>query len=328
MQLLLAILHLINMKAILFISSLLLHCATAFGQSVVVQTADVNNFWIAFDSLKAETDLNKHEQIIRRLYFDKATPGLSEFIKLRDWTPHRFIETIAKHPAFWQTVRHKTLEVNNNLTQIRQLFKQYKKIYKNFAPPEIYFVMGYIETGGTTTQKQVLIGTEIAAADSTVNTKGLHHLVQSFIKSNKGAFSIVAHELTHTQQKGGDLGAKRNTNLLGLCLAEGSCEFIAELLLKQHIDRPYMAYGKVHQTELWDKFKREMHQKNTADWLYNGGYKKEGDADLGYYIGYTICKAYYEQARNKKKAIRQIIELEYENTAMLDSFIKKSRLLL
>ncbi|WP_428667612.1 hypothetical protein [Runella sp.] len=295
-----------------------------FGQRVSIQTADVQNFWIAFDSIKAEADVNKHEAIIQRLYFDKATVGLAEFTKRRDWKPAKFVESINRYDNFWRTVRPKTLNVTNEIPQIKRLFKRYKKLYKAFVPPEIYFVIGYCETGGTTTQTQILIGTEIASADSTVNGEGLHPLVQNFMLTNKGAFSIVAHELTHTQHKGGDMETKRKSNLLGLCLAEGSCDFMAELLVKESIDRPYMVYGRKHEKELWEKFKLDMHGKNTINWLYNGAYKKKGDADLGYFIGYSICKSYYQRAMDKKEAIRKIVSLDFEDTDKLNAFLEMS----
>lgn len=61
-----------------------------------------------------------------------------------------------------------------------------------------------------------------------------------------------------------------------------------------------------------------------ANWLYNGSQKGE-DADLGYFIGYEICKSYYRQAKNKKQAIKDIIELDYSNDKAVELFLIKSR---
>jgi hypothetical protein len=47
-------------------------------------------------------------------------------------------------------------------------------------------------------------------------------------------------------------------------------------------------------------------------------------ADLGYFIGYAICGAYYRQAKDKQQAIRDIIELNYADTAATERFLKRS----
>jgi hypothetical protein len=296
----------------------------SFGQSAKIHTADIENFWSAFDRVKATADAHEQDSIIQRLYLDKASPGLKAFIKLRGWTPARFRESMAKNENFWKTVRPKTLDLESQVPEIEKLYTAYKRLYKNFVAPDIYFVIGYVETGGTTTQTQLLIGTEIAAADSTVDSNGLHPMIQQFMRSNQGVLSIVAHERTHTQQKGGDLENRRQSNLLGFCLAEGSCDFIAELLTHTPIERPYMVYGRSHERELWAKFKSEMQGKTISNWLYNSAFMKKGDADLGYYIGYMICKSYYEQATDKELAIREIIELDLENVETLNTFLKDS----
>ena len=46
--------------------------------------------------------------------------------------------------------------------------------------------------------------------------------------------------------------------------------------------------------------------------------------DLGYYVGYQICENYYNQAEDKKVAIKTMIELDYENESEIEEFIKKS----
>lgn len=60
------------------------------------------------------------------------------------------------------------------------------------------------------------------------------------------------------------------------------------------------------------------------NWLYNGTSKGE-KADLGYFIGYEICKSYYNQAINKKQAIKEIIELKYNDEKAVEKFLKQSK---
>ncbi|MCW3464418.1 DUF2268 domain-containing putative Zn-dependent protease [Chitinophaga nivalis] len=155
------------------------------------------------------------------------------------------------------------------------------------------------------------------ASDNTTNSVGLHPFFQGY-NDNQGILQIVSHELTHTQRKGGDMKDKAHTKLLGLCIAEGLCDFIAELLLQHPVQMPYMRYGREHEKEIWQKFKQEMHGTVSKDWLYNG-------VDLGYFVGYAICKSYYEHATDKAKAIDYMINLDNEQIADLDKFLVDSR---
>lgn len=68
-----------------------------------------------------------------------------------------------------------------------------------------------------------------------------------------------------------------------------------------------------------------MHGRKSSDWLYNGFQRKNGDSDLGYYIGYAICKSYYENASDKDQAISEIISLDLDSVQALDVFLEKSR---
>ena len=66
-----------------------------------------------------------------------------------------------------------------------------------------------------------------------------------------------------------------------------------------------------------------MLQTNFDNWLYNGGSSTaERPADLGYYVGYKICEAYYEKTSNKKAAIEDILSIKNGPDAL--RFLKES----
>ena len=67
-----------------------------------------------------------------------------------------------------------------------------------------------------------------------------------------------------------------------------------------------------------------MYGQETKKWLYNGNDAPCGNADLGYFMGYTICKAYYKNAKNKEQALKDIIELEYKKENVV-AFLVKSK---
>lgn len=64
--------------------------------------------------------------------------------------------------------------------------------------------------------------------------------------------------------------------------------------------------------------------QETKNWLYNGSQAPNGNADLGYYMGYEICKSYYQNSKNKKTGLKEIIELECIKENVI-KFLEKSK---
>ena len=58
--------------------------------------------------------------------------------------------------------------------------------------------------------------------------------------------------------------------------------------------------------------------------LYNKGVVTSGEEDLGYFMGYTICKYYYEHSIHPKKAIRRILNLDFGNNNAVYQFFVDS----
>lgn len=301
-------------------------CSTKIlGQTQTkIFTTDIDNFWIAYDSVKTTTDTTKQKEFIQKLYLDKATSGLKDFIIVREHSARRHLNNILKNPKFWVSLRPHTLEIKSYTKDIESIMLKFKNLYSNFKQPDVFFTIGCLNSGGTTTRNKILIGSEIAASDSTVDASEVGSWLGGVFKLNTNVVSMVAHEVGHTQQKGGDSEEDGNSNLLGYCIKEGACDFIAELLLDKPVQSPYMAYGKANEKLLWELFQKDMYGQETKDWLYNGGQAPKGKADLGYFIGYVICKSYYENSKNKTKALKQIIELGY-NKKSVAKFLKKSK---
>ncbi len=305
---------------ILFTFSLSVFCQTKNNK---ISTIDVDNFWVAYDSVLRTSDKDLQVKIIQQLYLDKASDGLKDFIELRSHTSIKHLENIQKYPKFWTTVRSKTLEIKSYVQQMEKIMVRFKKLYPEFKQPDIYFAIGVLNSGGTTSKDKILIGSEIACSDSTIDATELGAWLRSVFKDQKNVLSMVAHEVGHTQQKDGDSEDDGGSNLLGYCIREGACDFISELLLKKPVLSPYMTYGVAHEKELWIMFTKEMRSQKTENWLYNGRNAPNGNADLGYFIGYEICKSYYNNSKDKKQALKEIIELEYTKESV-EIFLVKS----
>ncbi len=194
----------------------------------------------------------------------------------------------------------------------------FQKLYPNYREASIYFTITAIRSGGTTQDSLVLIGTEIATGNAQINVSEFpDDRLGNFFKTQKedNIIPFVIHEYVYTQQK-----TEGNT-LLGQAIYEGACDFITELVLEKPLQHAYLQYGKAHEATLKEKFAKEMYQEDYSDWIYNGA-TADTVGDLGYFMGYAICKAYYQQVLNKQQAIREIIELDYADKEAVIQFLK------
>ena len=56
-----------------------------------------------------------------------------------------------------------------------------------------------------------------------------------------------------------------------------------------------------------DELKKDLYSSDLSKWMYNGGGIKDRPSNLGYTMGYLICKSYYENSNDKKKAIFELL---------------------
>jgi hypothetical protein len=309
------------MKLIFFTLFVLLFF-TVKAQQNVFSTSDINNFWQAYDSVKNEQDTVKQKDLVQRLYVNKGSKGLKAFMALRGYSATLWASYMRQYPAFWTTVRTNTQKAQEQLKMFPAAIEKFRFLYPSLDTPVVYFAIGGLNTAGTVLNNMVLIGTEIAAGDTTINLfelpAGRANWLKSVFRSQNvnNIMAVAVHETVHTQQKG------IPATLLGQCIKEGSCDFITELILETNLTNPYMLYGKQHENTVKEQFKADMYTTRINKWLYNG--TTEAVGDLGYFMGAVICRSYYNKAKNKAEAIKQIIELNYSDAAAVDSFLAAS----
>ena len=226
-----------------------------------------------------------------------------------------FVESLASHPRYYASIRESTLRVSSLKEPMRASFRKLKSLYDDAVFPDVYFLIGCMNSGGTTADAGLLIGTEMYGRTPNMPEEELDDWLRQVLKPVDLIPHIVAHELVHYQQK----YPEGERTLLRESIKEGSADFIAELISGKNINTHLHDYGNPRERELWTEFKREMNGTNLNDWLYNGSAAKGRPADLGYYIGYKICEAYYQAARDKKQAVKDILEIKDFNQFLKDS---------
>ena len=259
-------------------------------------TADVHHFVAVWHRL----DFRDTSCTGLQGYIDSSTAGLRAYLGKFNVGARDICHAIVGRPEDYGSIEEKLPALDSAAKQITSIFEKYRTYFPEARAPSVYFVVGTgISAGSTTTgnNPRILVGVERA-------------------RSVVGMPSLIAHEFVHTVQDyplwgslTGGPGWLRGS-LLRQSVKEGSADFLAELVTGV----PHRnAYGEAHEMALWQEFQRERRSTDYSRWLYNGWNARAlGDrpADLGYWMGYRITKAYYERAPDKAKAIRDIVSIK------------------
>lgn len=312
----------LNSKSLVSLMLLMLATATGLAQTRLshdpagaqLVTSDLPNFWRVFDkaSLQNASDLFEKE------YIEPGSAGLHDFVKSRIDTSLALAAKVAGRPRYYAGIRENTLAIDGDAKikqSIRASFVRLKELYPDAVFPDVYFVIGRMNSAGTTSSSGLLIGVEMNARSDNTPVDELSPWEAAVTGQITTLPNIVAHELIHYQQP----PSQEKPTLLERSLREGAADFVGELISGGIINRVQRAYGDAHQQALWDDFQKDMSGYDLSNWLYQGEKSKDRPADLGYYVGYRICDAYYRRAANKAEALRRII-----NITDAPAFLKES----
>ena len=263
-------------------------------------TTDIINFWKVFD----ETNPGFEATTFQQKYIDVGSKGLKGFIKNRIENGNNLSKTIKANLNYYEAIRESSLSIDKKRERFYECFDNLKKIYPEAVFPDVYFVIGAKNSGGTAFNEGLIIGAEMFGKDKN-DFKPVIDI--DYVDE------VVAHELIHFQQK-----YAQNNTLLAQCIREGSADFICELIAGSHSNTKIHEYGNTHARELWNEFVIQMNGTNWGNWLYSSK-DKSRPKDLGYWIGYKITRAYYANAVDKIKAIQEILNIKDFNSFLADS---------
>lgn len=305
------------MKAITGLVFAMLVQGMVLAQKHTISTEDITHFWEAYDALASAKSKADSIFIVQQRYLDRATEHFKTFIRIRKFTAEEYVKLIGKYPRFWKSVRPLTENIVNRKDEIEAVLQTFKNELPAFEVPDVCFAIGCLRTGGTTGDKLILIGSEIAAADKHVVKDELAPWLKSVIGNTGDIVSMVAHEAVHTRQKGA------NKNLLVFVMNEGIADFVTELISGLNINTYIHDYGKTHACEIRNEFNEAIRQKSNdlKPWLYNGNSSGNRTADLGYYVGYAIAELYYNQQPDKQSALAWLLDKsKYEKIYELSGY--------
>ncbi|GAB4419708.1 MAG: hypothetical protein OHK0039_32450 [Bacteroidia bacterium] len=194
-------------------------CKPQPGPAIV--TSDIGRFWEAYDQIVQTTDSAAQRHYLETLFLAQGSPGLDGMMRARNYTPDEYLDAIRRYSKFWASVRARTLEAADLDDELARGIAALQRTYPALRPAPIYFTIGALRSGGTIIDGMLLIGTELAMADSLTEasefTGRLGHL-PTFFQSNprQHIVALNLHEYVHTQQR-----ATVGYDLLSQSLYEG-----------------------------------------------------------------------------------------------------------
>ena len=269
-----------------------LTAAMANAAAPPIHTEDVDRFFALYDSTGGHPTANQLQQE----YLDKGSDGLHQLAKARKVTGQRMADTLAKQPEIYQ--RAKTClgilpkvreRLTLALTKLGQLYPEAR-----FPPVTIAVGRGK-PVGIGSPDTGVQIGLEALCGTDWLNPNVEDRFVY-----------VITHEYAHVQQVGAIVDDEKPTVLEG-SLVEGAAEFVAELTAGSPSYSQLEADTRGREKEIETAFVPDEDQKDLSKWLYNSTYEKHGD--LGYWVGYRIVKAYYQHSQDKRRALREILQM-------------------
>jgi hypothetical protein len=262
-----------------------------------VISSDIGNFLEARSKFVPGGD---NEAVLQRLYFDRASPGLKEFVQRFGLTAKLLNDAIAKDPGGYEDLDRFYRRIADFEAFYKEGLNNLKAVYPKamFAPT--YLLVGANRGIGQASREGQLVTVEKVTAD-------LEKLR-----------TLAIHETTHFQQAM-SMGPQQyqalyaqKDNMLGWALREGAAEFVTYRLVGKNEEKfARLAHLNRNEIELWDRFRKDLKDQKKDFWLSvsfeddNKGYPYL----LGYAVGYKIVAAYYDKAADKKQALQDIIAI-------------------
>lgn len=270
-----------------------------------LEFSDVNRFWQAYDLAFAPGRHLSPAAVFRRHYLGAGSPGLIDYHHLKTRSSEALVAQIERARGYYDGIRARTLSAERLEPEIRAGLARLLELVPGAPVPDVTFVVGRLNSGGTAGPSGMLIGLDIWSWEEGVPLDGISEGMKTLLKSGRleQLPFVVLHEHVHALQS----FASEET-LLEMALAEGSADFLAGLALPEAEKPYYYRWGLAHEAEVWTRFVAEKDGTSTDDWIANLSRGTDAwSADLGYFVGARICEAYYARAADKAQAIQDIL---------------------
>lgn len=264
-------------------------------QGPVVDASDVALFYRVYDAAGGRPGA----EALQRDYLDRGSEGLARFSELRRITGDAIARAMEQNPGLYTEARQCAEALPDVLARVRQSALRFSDLVPDTEFPDVTIAIGRGRPVAVGEARGAYIGLEALCAWTVPDPDIRNRMVR-----------VIVHELVHTRQRG--LATRtEDPTVLHAALVEGTAEFFTELLTGS------IAYGHLQRAaagrerEIETGFLEDINLPAIgSEWVFNGSVVSGETADLGYWVGYRIVKAYYDRAEDKRQALIDLLAIE------------------
>lgn len=269
--------------------------AQAASTTPPISVDDVYHFYKLYDA----NDGHPSADQLQHDYLDTGSSGLHHLARIRKVTGEAIAKSMAAQPAVYADAKRCMAVLPRVRERLVVALDRFRQLYPEMVMASSTVAVGRGKPVGVTDKEGVIIGLEALCGISYLEADPEDRFVH-----------VMAHEYAHVQQarRAPELTEREHPTVLQQSLLEGAGEFVGELISGSvaYVGLPAMAKGR--EKELESAFLADQDKTDLSAWLYNGTLTKPGD--LGYWVGYRIVKSYYVRAKDKRQALREILEMK------------------
>lgn len=250
------------------------------------------------------------EKQIKNKYLNLGTKGLEIFTPNRIKNEKNLLRAISENrDAFKKGIDVCLPAARRIASDAKQVLNDVKTLLEQEKLAPTYILFGANNSGGTASRDGLSLGLEVLCRFAETEDEAIEVIL-----------GFVAHEIVHVYQSRNPENKTQKHTLLRQALTEGFADFISNSVLgkvtQSEIERHN--FGVKNEGVIWAEFKAVMNGSDFKPWMYGSG--GEGrPSDLGYWIGKRIAQAYYEKAKDKKKALEELLYLKDPKSILLSS---------
>lgn len=249
--------------------------------------SDVRRFWELYDEGRAGDLAGAMER-----YLSGGTQALKDYAKSRNVTAQNLAAQLQRTPRYYDSIRASSLAVIDDAElqeEVRAAYRVVEGWDAEATFPPVTFVIGRMNSGGTTSSAGILIGLELFSRAPDSPSDELDDFERVAIQPPDGLALLIAHEHVHITQ--GRNGVQGGDRLIDDAVMEGVADYFGSLSSGRPLESETYLYGRANEASLWAEFQRVMLGSEKSGWLYNLGRLQDRPGDLGYFMGHQIAAA-------------------------------------
>jgi hypothetical protein len=266
---------------------------------------DINNFWKSYEQyLQCNSD-SCVQTVVKNGYLPNSSKCYKELLSEKRFDVSA-VSQFWKYPLFLASLKSWSQQLYTLKDSILFYCNKAQQLYGGSSLNDIYFMISSWNQGGTVVPSGLSIGIQYFCGYDSLNVSEIGKIKAGNISPRDKLIPVIIHEQIHKWRK------YENTQYVyEACMREGNCDFAAYMITGQIVaSKERWVYFETIKDSITTIFKKEYKEKRNAnDWVSIESKKFDFGA-AGYYIGFKICEAFYKRAKNKTKAMRQIIEMK------------------